>query len=256
MLRFTTLCVWQAMTDVNPLLERIDQRLETLGLNDRAASMKATGKPDAIRNIRRGRLPRADTLDRLATALMCSSDWLLGKGDDATPTDTRTGPSPQPLRPQPDQVPDDRVSPSPARVITGDEGGQRSLPILGIAVAGKDGFFELNGEVHGYVERPSALYGVDDAYALYVEDESMVPRYMPGEIIFVHPRRPITRDCFVVVQFRPEEDGQPPRALVKQYVKRSAAKLSLREYNPEVRLLTFPLGSLLSMHRIIRGGEE
>ena len=60
-----------------------------------------------------------------------------------------------------------------------------SRAILGIAVAGKDGFFELNGEVHGYVERPAALFGVDDAYALYVEDESMVPRYMPGEIIFV-----------------------------------------------------------------------
>ena len=230
------------MTDVNPLLERIDQRLLALGLNDRAASMKATGKPDAIRNIRRGRLPRADTLDRLATALACSSDWLLGKGDGAAAPEWRTPSRSDPARDE--------------RGLRGDEGGPRNLPILGIAVAGKDGFFELNGEVHGYVERPAALFGVDDAYALYVEDESMVPRYMPGEIIFVHPRRPITRDCFVVVQFRPKEDGQPPRALVKQYVKRSAAKLSLREYYPEVRLLSFPLDSLLSMHRIIRGGEE
>lgn len=235
------------MSDVNALLERIDRRLAALGLNDRAASMKATGKPDAIRNIRRGRLPRADTLDRLATALKCSSDWLLGKAPETAPGGTggfagrsaAIGGSPPPLR---------QARPSLERAAP-------SLPILGIAVAGKEGFFELNGEVHGYVERPAPLHGVRDAYALYVEDESMVPRYMPGELIFIHPRRPITKDCFVVVQFRPEEDGQAPRALVKQYIRRGGGELYLREYHPAARILTFSLESVLSIHRIIRGGE-
>ena len=242
------------MSDVNALLERIDQRLAALGLNDRAASMKATGKPDSIRNIRRGRLPRADTLDRLATALKCSSDWLLGKATEAAPGETRGfagrsaaigGSLPPSTDPPP---PLRRARPSLDRAAA-------NLPILGIAVAGKEGFFELNGEVHGYVERPAPLYGVQDAYALYVEDESMVPRYMPGELIFIHPRRPITKDCFVVVQFRPEEDGQAPRALVKQYIRRGGGELYLREYHPAARMLTFSLESVLSIHRIIRGGE-
>ena len=242
------------MSDVNALLERIDQRLAALGLNDRAASMKATGKPDSIRNIRRGRLPRADTLDRLATALKCSSDWLLGKATEAAPGETRGfagrsaaigGSLPPSTDPPP---PLHQARPSLDRAVA-------NLPILGIAVAGKEGFFELNGEVHGYVERPAPLYGVQDAYALYVEDESMVPRYMPGELIFIHPRRPITKDCFVVVQFRPEEDGQAPRALVKQYIRRGGGELYLREYHPAARMLTFSLESVLSIHRIIRGGE-
>lgn len=74
------------------LEKRINQRLVTLGLTARQASLIASGgrNPEVIRNIRRGksRSPRGDTISSLARALECSVEWLLsGEGSpDAAPT--------------------------------------------------------------------------------------------------------------------------------------------------------------------------
>ena len=59
------------------LLRRIEERLEALGLSERKASLKAALKVDAIRNIRRGYAPRAETLRALAQVLEVPSGHLL-----------------------------------------------------------------------------------------------------------------------------------------------------------------------------------
>jgi len=59
------------------LLGRIERRLAARGLSERQACLNAGLKVDAIRNIRRGRAPRADTLLALARALACPADYLL-----------------------------------------------------------------------------------------------------------------------------------------------------------------------------------
>ncbi|WP_397586655.1 S24 family peptidase [Sphingobium fuliginis] len=62
------------------LNDRIAQRLEALGMTERDASIKATGKPDALRYIRtRNAMPSADRLDLIANALQTSPDWLLAR---------------------------------------------------------------------------------------------------------------------------------------------------------------------------------
>ena len=69
----------------NILAARIQVRLDRLGFTARAASIKAGLKPDAIRNIVRGKSenPRGDTLRSLARALECSVQYLVS-GDDFT----------------------------------------------------------------------------------------------------------------------------------------------------------------------------
>ena len=65
---------------IDTLNSRIARRLEALGISERDASLKATGKPDAIRYIRkRGAMPSADRLAQLAKALETSPEWLLGR---------------------------------------------------------------------------------------------------------------------------------------------------------------------------------
>ena len=65
---------------IDILINRVAQRLLDLGISERAASIKATSKPDAIRYIRdRRSMPSAMRLEQLAAALETTSDWLLGK---------------------------------------------------------------------------------------------------------------------------------------------------------------------------------
>ncbi len=225
------------------LYEKIEQRLTALNLSARAASLRATGKPDTIRNIQRGRRPRSDTLENLARALECSVAWLMG--EDSTP----------PPRHIPyTDLPSTYASSNTLAPGLSHGTGRRDLPVLGVAVAGQDGMFAMNGQAHDYIERPTSLEGIDDAYAVYIQDSSMEPRYFSGEAVCVHPGRPITRDCFVIVQFQPEHEGEAPKALVKQFVQRTATNLVLYQYNPAGEL-QFPLDTVLSVHRIIWSGE-
>ena len=138
--------------------------------------------------------------------------------------------------------------------------GTRDLPVMGTAVGGSagqpGGMFLMNGEIHDYVERPPSLRGVASAYAVYVSDTSMVPRYFPGETLHVHPGRAVVRgdDTFVVVQLRPDAEGEPPRALVKQFVRQTADTLYLKQFNPAIEL-SFPLEQVESLHLIIWAGR-
>ena len=71
------------MTEATDLSNRIAQRLETLGMSEREASLKAVGQPDAIRYIRdRQSMPAADRLMKIARALETTVGWLLGETDD------------------------------------------------------------------------------------------------------------------------------------------------------------------------------
>jgi phage repressor protein C with HTH and peptisase S24 domain len=134
--------------------------------------------------------------------------------------------------------------------------GPRNLPVVGTAVAGHDGMFLMNGQIHDYIERPPSLQGVAGAYAVYVADRSMEPRYFAGETLHVHPGRPIPQgdNVFVVVQLKPDAEGEPPKALVKQFVRRTANRLVLRQYNPPAEL-AFDTTDIASVHLIIWAGR-
>lgn len=134
--------------------------------------------------------------------------------------------------------------------------GPRDLPVVGTAVAGKDGMFLMNGQVHDYIERPPSLQGVAGAYAVYVADRSMEPRYFAGETLHLHPGRAVVQgdDVFVVVQLKPDAEGEAPKALVKQFLRRTPTKLVLRQYNPPTDL-EFANTEVASVHLIIWAGR-
>jgi transcriptional regulator with XRE-family HTH domain len=70
-------------------LERIEQRLEALGLSAFAASKRA-GSPDLIRDLKRGKshMMRIDNLERLAEVLDCDTAYLTRDQD--TPRTAQT----------------------------------------------------------------------------------------------------------------------------------------------------------------------
>lgn len=132
--------------------------------------------------------------------------------------------------------------------------GDRMIPVLGEAVGGSDGEYLFNGQVLDYIASPPSLANVRDAYAIYIDGESMVPRFKPGETLYVHPAKPARRGDDVIVQLRPTSDGSPPRGYVKEFVGWSGTELLLRQHNPagEVR---FARDDVVSVHPIILAGK-
>jgi phage repressor protein C with HTH and peptisase S24 domain len=82
----------------------------------------------------------------------------------------------------------------------------------------------------------------------------MEPRYHPGELIYVHPGKPVTAGSYVLVQLAPREEGAPPPALIKRLVKRTTTKLVLEQFNP-AKTFEFAVKEILTIHKIVGSGE-
>lgn len=129
------------------------------------------------------------------------------------------------------------------------------IPVLGLAVGGSDGEYVFNGSPLDYVPNIASLCNVIDAYAIYIDGESMVPRYRPGEIAYVHPAKPPRRGDDVVVQIRPRNEGEPPHGFVKQFVAWTDSKLILHQFNPAGDI-EFDKNMVVSVHTIMQSGKH
>jgi phage repressor protein C with HTH and peptisase S24 domain len=134
----------------------------------------------------------------------------------------------------------------------------RDLRVLGMAECGPDGWSLWNGEVIEMTSRPPNLAGAAQAYAVYVVGDSMEPRYHSGELVYVHPGRPVDVGAYVLVQVKPKHAdahaGDAPRAVVKRLVRRSATKVTLEQYNPK-KTIELKASDIISMHRVVGSGE-
>ena len=126
--------------------------------------------------------------------------------------------------------------------------GGKDLPVLGAARGGADALFLDNGKVAEHIERPAFLIGAPDAYAVYMTGDSMEPRYLPSELLFINPARPIPRGCFVVVQ------KTNAAALVKRGVSQCGPAITVEQFNPEERF-KIPRFEMVAVHRIV-GSKE
>jgi phage repressor protein C with HTH and peptisase S24 domain len=127
------------------------------------------------------------------------------------------------------------------------------LRVLGMAECGADGWSLWNGDVIDLVDLPANLRGVPGAYAAYVVGASMEPRYHPGELVHIHPGKPLTIGAYVLVQRR-GKDGEAPLAVIKRLVKRSGAKIVLEQFNPH-KTFEIRADDIVSIHRVVGSGE-
>lgn len=127
--------------------------------------------------------------------------------------------------------------------------GNKDLPVIGLGVCGQDGWTGMNGAVNEHIARPGNLGGVGGAYALYVFGTSMEPQFSEGQIIHVHPHRPITAGCPVVVGLA-DHSG-----LIKRFARRDQKKWVFEQLNPK-RQLILPATEVASVHRIVGWSES
>jgi phage repressor protein C with HTH and peptisase S24 domain len=105
-----------------------------------------------------------------------------------------------------------------------------------------------SGRPQEWVDRPSHLTN-PDAFALYVNGESMQPRYYSGERVYIDPSRPLSRDCFVVVECKDDT------AMIKQYVRHDHNQVELRQLNP-AKLIHIPAEEIRAILRIVGSSER
>ncbi len=106
--------------------------------------------------------------------------------------------------------------------------GGRSVPLIGFAQAGSDGFFDDAGFPvgKGWDEVPLPSMKDENAYALRISGDSMKPAYRDGDIIVVSPNADVRRGDRVVVKTR---DGE---VMVKELRRRTMKVVELASLNP------------------------
>jgi phage repressor protein C with HTH and peptisase S24 domain len=129
------------------------------------------------------------------------------------------------------------------------------IPVIGIGAGGPDGHYEWNGEEVDRVDRPPLLANAVGAYAIHVTGTSMIPRYEEGELLFIHPGRPIVPGCYVVVQFHIDDAEGSPRVWVKQFLKRTPKETTFKQLNP-AKELKIPTERIVAVHRIVGTNER
>lgn len=178
--------------------------------------------------------PRTDRLPALASFLATSVDALVSDAENAhlkSPRSEVRHPEPPITLPQRDHMPLD-------------------VPVYGTAMGGTaGGDFTLNGDIGMRVRRPPRLAERDDIFALFVQGDSMLPRFRPGELIYLERQRPPQNGDYVVVEMRPGQDGEHA-AYLKQLVATTPTKVRLLQYNPK-RTIEIERRKILQILRVM-----
>lgn len=122
------------------------------------------------------------------------------------------------------------------------------VPLYGwVGAASESRLTIAEQNLRGYVPMHPNQQHVRDAFALEVSDISMVPRYEPGEIIYVAPNRWPSRgqDCVMVTT---EGAG-----LLKRFVRREPEILVLHQLNPDMDL-EYAMATVDAIHSVVGRG--
>jgi phage repressor protein C with HTH and peptisase S24 domain len=123
----------------------------------------------------------------------------------------------------------------------------KQIPLLGLAKAGKGGFFDDSGFPSGNGWEEIEVPGVTDsaAYALEITGDSMQPVYREGDIIVVSPAATVRKGDRVVVR---TSDGQ---VMAKVMQRQTARTLELASFNKDHDTKTLDMKEVDWMARII-----
>lgn len=132
-----------------------------------------------------------------------------------------------------------------ARLSDGRETGQ-GIPLIGLAQAGSDGFFDDAGYPLGQgwdeITLPGATKGL---YALEISGDSMLPLYRDGDRLIVDPAAGIRRGDRVVVK---TQDGE---VMAKVLERQTSRALELMSLNPDHPARSIPMAEVAWVARIV-----
>jgi phage repressor protein C with HTH and peptisase S24 domain len=112
--------------------------------------------------------------------------------------------------------------------LISDRASAQAVPLIALAQAGADGYFDDSGLPSGKGWDAIAFPAVNDehVYALEVSGDAMLPLYRHGTVIVVSPSAPVRRGDRVVLRTR---DGA---VLASELKRRTAKSVELRALGP------------------------
>ncbi len=124
---------------------------------------------------------------------------------------------------------------------------RKEIPLLGLAQAGKGGFFDDSGFPIGTGWEEIEVPGITDqnAYALEIAGDSMMPVYREGDIVIVSPATTFRKGDRVVVKTR---DGQ---VMAKILQRQTAKTVELGSFNTEHEPKSFEMKDIDWIARVI-----
>lgn len=133
---------------------------------------------------------------------------------------------------------------------SGASSNARTIPVIGFAQAGLDGFFDEDGYPAGdswdQVSFPAVQNSEDsDCYALEVSGNSMEPLYREGDLLIVSPAMQVRRGDRVVVKTSGGE------VLAKELLRQTASRIELKSLNPAFEDRTLRQNEIQWMARIV-----
>lgn len=195
---------------VDQRIAALAQRIADYDLPMKAVSKRAGLGETFVRDmLKRGRSPSSENLDSVeaAVALLISERTGVPSVSEVKPANV-----PFPLR---GSLPKD-------------------VPVMGTAAGAAigRGAFTIFREPVDYVVRPPGLVAARGIYALFVESDSMSPKFEHGELIYVNEFRPVTPGDYVVIQ-EPAGSEHEFNGFVKRLVRRTADWVETEQLNPK-----------------------
>lgn len=128
------------------------------------------------------------------------------------------------------------------------QGKINTIPLLGLAKAGREGYFDSDGYPLGTdawdaVDFPMLM--TKKVYALEVSGDSMEPVYRDGDKLVVSPDCEVRRGDRVVVKLSSGE------VMVKELARCSALQVELKSLNPLHADIVVPFSEVLWMKRVL-----
>jgi transcriptional regulator with XRE-family HTH domain len=198
----------------NELGSRVARRRKELGMSQAELGRRVGVKQQTIASLETGGVRRGTRLHEIATALHVNIEWLRGESGAAAMPPRRDGAEHPPS--------------SLTLVANGPD-----FPILGV-VPRADGF--VLGSIDApedKLARPAALAGAARAFAFYIPDAAMTPRYWQGDMVVVHPSRPPRAGDIVLVTLRADTDPAEELSMIRLLVSAPEADpLILQRYTP------------------------
>lgn len=228
---------------------RIKQRLADTGQTMRGVSLAIGAHAGYIRDLMdpdRFNVPSATRLQALANQLETTTEYLLGRVTSPDQVRSEVGVYETKLDfhgPFPDL-------PGIPLVGTGDCADLEVCDESGQMVEIERASFDPDFTVR-MIDRPPALRGAREIYAIYFVGSSMEPRFEPGEVGIVDPRRPVGAGDYVLVQLNDGESRDVSSVLVKRLVRQNSKQLVLEQFNPP-RTFVVPRARVARVHRIMR----